>query len=107
MVIEFKAVLDAAVGVSPVISHWIDGHAVKVSPEQTSPVFNPATGAVIARVPRGGTPEIEAAVNAAHRAFPAWRDLPLIARSQIFFAYRELVWQHREEMARLITRDHG
>jgi len=98
---------DTATSVPPVISHWIDGHAVEVLPEQTGPVFNPATGAVIARVPRGGAPEIEAAVAAARRAFPAWRDLPLIARSQIFFAYRELVWQHREEMARFITRDHG
>jgi len=102
-----NATPDTATSVPPVFSHWIDGRAVKVLPEQTGPVFNPATGAVIARVPRGGTPEIEAAVTAARRAFPAWRDLPLIARSQFFFAYRELVWQHREEMARLITRDHG
>ena len=91
----------------PVISHWINGRAVEVSPEQTGPVFNPATGEVIARVPRGGAPEIEAAVAAARKAFPAWRDTPLIARSAIFFAYRELCWKHREEMARLITRDHG
>ena len=105
--IDFKAATDSATGVLPVISHWIDGRALKVLPEQTGPVFNPATGAVIARVPRGGALEIEAAVVAARRAFPAWRDLPLIARSQIFFAYRELVWKHREDMARLITRDHG
>jgi len=58
-------------------------------------------------VPRGGAAEVDAAVRAARRAFPAWRDLPLIARSQIFFAYRELVWRHREELAALITRDHG
>ncbi len=108
MVTESKAVPDATVGVSPVIiSHWIDGRATKVLLEQTGPVYNPATGTVIARVPRGGALEIEAAVAAARRAFPAWRDMPLIARSQIFFAYRELVWKHREEMARLITRDHG
>ncbi len=44
---------------------------------------------------------------AARAAFPAWRDTPLIARSQVFFAFRELVWQHREELAALITRDHG
>ncbi|MFA5869847.1 MAG: CoA-acylating methylmalonate-semialdehyde dehydrogenase, partial [Candidatus Bathyarchaeia archaeon] len=46
-------------------------------------------------------------VSAAAKAFPAWRDTPLIARSAIFFAYRELCWKHREEMAKLITRDHG
>ena len=91
----------------PILSHWIDGKPVDVSPEGTGPVFNPATGSVIARVPRGGAAEVDAAVAAARRAFPAWRDMPLIARSQIFFAYRELVYRHREDLAALITRDHG
>ena len=96
-----------AVEAPRVISHWIDGAAVPVAEEGTGPVYNPASGEVIARVPRGGADEVDAAVRAARAAFPAWRDLPLIARSQIFFAYRELVWQHREELAALITRDHG
>jgi malonate-semialdehyde dehydrogenase (acetylating)/methylmalonate-semialdehyde dehydrogenase len=92
---------------TPILSHWIDGRPVEVLPEQTGPIYNPATGQVIGRVPRGGQSEVDAAVAAAAAAFPAWRDTPLIARSQIFFAFRELVYQHREEMARLITRDHG
>ncbi len=91
----------------PILSHWIAGRPVEVLPEQTGPVYNPATGAVIARVPRGGAAEVDAAVAAAAAAFPAWRDLPLIARSQVFFAFRELMWKHREELAALITRDHG
>ena len=91
----------------PILSHWIDGRPVEVLPEQTGPINNPATGHVIARVPRGGSAEVDAAVAAATAAFPAWRDTPLIARSQIFFAFRELVYQHREELAALITRDHG
>jgi malonate-semialdehyde dehydrogenase (acetylating)/methylmalonate-semialdehyde dehydrogenase len=93
--------------VVPVISHWVDGRPVEVLPDQTGPVHDPSTGGVIARVPRGGAPEVDAAVAAARKAFPAWRDTPLISRSQVFFAFRELVWRHREEMARLITRDHG
>ena len=92
---------------TPILSHWIAGKPVQVSPEQTGPVYNPATGEVIARVPRGGAAEVDAAVAAAKGAFPAWRDTPLIARSQIFFAYRELAYHHREELAALITRDHG
>jgi malonate-semialdehyde dehydrogenase (acetylating)/methylmalonate-semialdehyde dehydrogenase len=91
----------------PILSHWIDGTAVEVLPDNTGPIYNPATGQVIARVPRGGQTEVDAAVAAAAGAFPAWRDMPLIARSNIFFAYRNLVYEHREEMARLITRDHG
>jgi malonate-semialdehyde dehydrogenase (acetylating)/methylmalonate-semialdehyde dehydrogenase len=93
--------------VPPVISHWIAGRPVEVLPEHTGPVHDPSSGAIIARVPRGSAAEVEAAVSAARAAFPAWRDLPLIARSGIFFAFRELVYRNREEMARLITRDHG
>ena len=91
----------------PIISHWINGRPVKVPLKETGPVYNPATGEEIARVPRGGVKEIEAAVAAATKAYPAWRDAPLIARSAIFFAFRELCWKNREEMAKLITRDHG
>jgi malonate-semialdehyde dehydrogenase (acetylating)/methylmalonate-semialdehyde dehydrogenase len=91
----------------PILSHWIDGRPVEVLPENTGPVYNPATGQVIARVPRGGKPEVDAAVAAAVKAWPAWRDLPLIARSHIFFNFRELAWKRREELAALVTRDHG
>lgn len=91
----------------PVLSHWIGGGPVDVPPDQTGAIYNPATGEVIARVPRGGRPEVDRAVGAARAAFPAWRDTPLIARSAIFFAFRDLVYRHREEMAALITRDHG
>jgi malonate-semialdehyde dehydrogenase (acetylating)/methylmalonate-semialdehyde dehydrogenase len=91
----------------PILSHWIDGRPVEVLPEQTGPVYNPATGEVIARVPRGGKDEVDRAVAAAKAAFPAWRDMPLIARSQLFFAFRELYNKHRNELAELVTRDHG
>ncbi len=91
----------------PIISHWINGRAVEVPLDKTGPVYNPATGEEIARVPRGGETEVEAAVIAASKAYPAWRDTPLIARSAIFFAFRELCWKNREDMAKLITRDHG
>jgi malonate-semialdehyde dehydrogenase (acetylating) / methylmalonate-semialdehyde dehydrogenase len=91
----------------PILSHWIDGRSVEVLPENTGPIYNPASGAVIGRVPRGGADEVDRAVAAAKAAFPAWRDLPLIARSQVLFAFRELMWQNRKELATLITRDHG
>ena len=93
--------------VLPILSHWINGAAVEVPPEHTGPITNPATGEVFARVPRGGSAEVDAAVVAASAAFPAWRDMPLIARSNIFFAFRGLMFEHREELAALITRDHG
>jgi malonate-semialdehyde dehydrogenase (acetylating) / methylmalonate-semialdehyde dehydrogenase len=94
-------------GVLPILSHWINGSPVEVLPEHTGPIYNPATGQVFARVPRGGQAEVDAAVAAAKAAFPAWRDMPLIARSNIFFAFRNLMYENREDLARLITRDHG
>jgi len=93
--------------VLPILSHWINGAAVEVLPEHTGPITNPATGQVFARVPRGGLAEVDQAVASAKAAFPAWRDMPLIARSNIFFAFRGLMYEHREELAALITRDHG
>ncbi len=93
--------------VLPILSHYINGTAVEVLAENTGPITNPATGQVFARVPRGGVAEVDAAVEAAQAAFPAWRDMPLIARSNIFFQFRNLMYQHREDLAALITRDHG
>ncbi len=101
-----EARIDEA-AVLPILSHYINGTMVEVPPGQTGPVYNPATGQVIARVPRGGRAEVDAAAAAAGAAFPAWRDMPLIARSNVFFAFRGLMHEHREELARLITRDHG
>ena len=103
MAIETPAAADTL----PILSHWIDGRPVEVLPEHTGPIYNPATGQVIARVPRGGQDEVDRAVAAAKAAFPAWRDMPLIARSNIFFQFRNLMYEHREELAALITRDHG
>jgi malonate-semialdehyde dehydrogenase (acetylating)/methylmalonate-semialdehyde dehydrogenase len=97
----------AEAAVLPILSHWINGTAVEVLPENTGPIYNPATGQVFARVPRGGVAEVDQAVAAAKAAFPAWRDMPLIARSNIFFQFRNLMYENREELAKLITRDHG
>src|ERR1019366_5207065 len=71
-----QAPVALAEGTVPVLSHWIDGRSVEVRTEQTAPVYAPATGAVIARVPRGGAAEVDAAVMAARRAFPAWSSMP-------------------------------
>ena len=89
MTTEVRPQVEAAT--LPILSHWIDGSPVEVLPEQTGPVYNPATGQVIARVPRGGAPEVDAAVAATKAAFPAWQDTPLIAHSGVFFAWRKLL----------------
>jgi malonate-semialdehyde dehydrogenase (acetylating)/methylmalonate-semialdehyde dehydrogenase len=70
-------------------------------------VHNPATGEVIARTPLSTGADVDAAVQAAARAFPAWRDTPVMARARFLFRFRELLDQHAEEIARTVTREHG
>lgn len=71
------------------------------------PVHNPATGEQLADVALGGADEVAAAVEAAQRAFPAWREVPPQERARYFFKLRDLLVAHREELARLITVDMG
>ncbi len=71
------------------------------------PVYNPATGAVIARVPLCTGDEIEATVRAADAAWTSWRHVPAVVRARYLFRYRDLLERHANELARLITLEHG
>jgi malonate-semialdehyde dehydrogenase (acetylating) / methylmalonate-semialdehyde dehydrogenase len=89
------------------ITHWIDdGHVAGTSGRQ-GPVFNPATGAQTAVVDLATAAELDAAAESAAGAFPAWRATSLSARSEILFRFRDLVHTHRQDIARLITAEHG
>ncbi|GAA2908211.1 CoA-acylating methylmalonate-semialdehyde dehydrogenase [Streptosporangium fragile] len=88
------------------VTHWINGARVEGS-GRTSEIFNPATGEVGGRVHLASAAEVDAAVAAAVAAFPAWRDASLVKRSQVLFRYRELVHANRDELARLISAEHG
>ena len=68
---------------------------------------NPATGEVIARVPLSPKEDIDAAVRASLEAWEEWRETPPISRARVFFALRDLMEQHFEELARIVTQDHG
>lgn len=72
-----------------------------------SPVFNPSLGEIIGELPLGGAAEVDAAVRAAHAAFPAWADTPVVERARVMFKYRALIEQHFDEIARLICQEHG
>jgi malonate-semialdehyde dehydrogenase (acetylating)/methylmalonate-semialdehyde dehydrogenase len=73
----------------------------------TTPVFNPSTGDVIAECPAGGAAEVNAAVEAAQAAFPAWRDTPPVERARVFFKYRQLIEQNFDLLCRTVSREHG
>lgn len=89
------------------VSHWIDGKPWQGPAERRGDIYNPATGRVSGTVDFAGPAEVDAAVAAAKRAFPAWRDTSLSRRTEILFAFRELVRAHRDELARIISAEHG
>jgi malonate-semialdehyde dehydrogenase (acetylating) / methylmalonate-semialdehyde dehydrogenase len=89
------------------ITHWIDGEAVTGTSGRVGAVYNPATGAQTGEVDFASVEEIDRAVVSAKAAFPAWRALSLSRRAELMFRVRELVNARREDLARLLTAEHG
>ena len=89
------------------ISHWVDGRTPGVEPERSGAVYNPATGLQTGRVDFAGPEQVGAAVAAAKAALPAWSRLPLSRRTELFFRIRELINDSRDELAKLVTAEHG
>src|SRR3954471_10082279 len=73
----------------------------------TTPVYNPSTGDVIAEAPAGGAAEVNAAVEAAQAAFPAWRETPPVERARVFFKYRQLIEANFDKLCATVSREHG
>ncbi len=89
------------------IHHWIDGAVVAGTSGRTSPVFNPALGRQTGAVDLASVEEVDAAVRVAKTAFTSWRTVSLARRAEIFFRIRELVHQHKQEIAELLVAEHG
>ena len=89
------------------IQHWIAGSPWEPAAERTGEVFDPATGQVTGRVDLASAAEVDAAVAAAAEAFATWRNASLTKRSQVLFAFRELVNARKDEIAAAITAEHG
>src|SRR6266478_1983943 len=89
------------------ISHWIGGRSVAGESGRSRPVYNPATGKQTGAVDLATEAEVDQAVQAAKHAFQTWRGVSLAKRAEIFFNIRELVHERREEVARILTSEHG
>jgi malonate-semialdehyde dehydrogenase (acetylating) / methylmalonate-semialdehyde dehydrogenase len=89
------------------ISHWIDGKRVQGASGRSGPVYNPALGVQTGEVDFASVEEVDAAVQASKRAFESWRSLSLSRRTELFFRIRELFHHHAEDIARLLTLEHG
>jgi malonate-semialdehyde dehydrogenase (acetylating) / methylmalonate-semialdehyde dehydrogenase len=89
------------------IGHWIDGQRVTTGSARTAPVFNPATGEVQAEVLLAGPEDVRAAVRCAAERFASWSQSSLSARTEILFAFRALVHSHKQQLAEVISDEHG
>ncbi|QTD35359.1 CoA-acylating methylmalonate-semialdehyde dehydrogenase [Pseudomonas fluorescens] len=92
---------------APIIGHYIDGQVQDSGSERFSDVFNPATGAVQARVGLASQSTVDAAVASALKAFPAWSEQSSLRRSRVMFKFKELLDRHHDELAEIISREHG
>ncbi|HSI98392.1 MAG TPA: aldehyde dehydrogenase family protein, partial [Gaiellaceae bacterium] len=89
------------------IGHWIGGEAVRGQSGRKGPVYNPATGEQTGEVDFASPEEMDRAVAAAKAAFPAWRTWSLSKRADLFFRISQLFEEHHEDLARLLTAEHG
>jgi malonate-semialdehyde dehydrogenase (acetylating)/methylmalonate-semialdehyde dehydrogenase len=89
------------------ISHWIDGKITAGTSGRTAAVFNPATGLQSGEVDLASAAEVDAAVASAKAAAPDWRAASLSRRSGVLFAFRQLLHDNADELAKILTAEHG
>jgi malonate-semialdehyde dehydrogenase (acetylating) / methylmalonate-semialdehyde dehydrogenase len=89
------------------VMHWIGGKPWAGEAATRGDIYNPATGQVTGTVDFATAAEVDAAVQAAAAAWPAWRETSLTKRANVMFAFRELLRQHQGELAALISSEHG
>ena len=91
----------------PQVPLWIEGRAQPAGAQRFGEVFDPARGAAIRLAPLCEASDVERAVSAAARAFPAWRDTPPLRRARVLMRFRELLEANKEALARLVSEEHG
>jgi malonate-semialdehyde dehydrogenase (acetylating) / methylmalonate-semialdehyde dehydrogenase len=89
------------------VQHWIGGKRVAGTSGRSGPVYNPATGQIAREVDFASVEEVDAAVRTAREAFRGWRQASLSRRTEIMFRIRNLVDEHRHEIAAFLTAEHG
>ena len=89
------------------LQHYIGGSVVESKSGRSAPVFNPATGAQSATVALASAAEVDAAVAAARAAFPAWAATSPLRRARLMNKLRDLIETHADELAAIISAEHG
>jgi malonate-semialdehyde dehydrogenase (acetylating)/methylmalonate-semialdehyde dehydrogenase len=89
------------------ILNAIGGKLIESTSPRTQPVYNPATGEVSATLKLSTNAEVDAAVAAAKKAFPAWAETTPMKRARVMFRFKDLLEKHADELASEISREHG
>ncbi|CAN7759816.1 CoA-acylating methylmalonate-semialdehyde dehydrogenase [Caballeronia sp. LjRoot34] len=89
------------------VGHFIQGRRVPGTGTRTQPIFNPATGKEARTLRLGDVADVDAAVAGAKKAFVAWSETPPIRRARVMLRFLELMNKHRDELAAIITAEHG
>jgi malonate-semialdehyde dehydrogenase (acetylating) / methylmalonate-semialdehyde dehydrogenase len=89
------------------IGHYVSGQVMAGQSGRNQSVTNPATGAVTGQVALASSFEVAQAVAAAQAAFPVWAESPPLKRARVMFKFLELLNAHRDDLARMITAEHG
>ena len=89
------------------IGHWIGGASVRGESGRSGSVYNPATGEQTGEVTFASVEEIDRAVTTASEAYITWRHHSLSKRAELFFRIYQLFDEHRDDLARLLTAEHG
>jgi malonate-semialdehyde dehydrogenase (acetylating)/methylmalonate-semialdehyde dehydrogenase len=96
-----------ATATTTAIRNCIGGNWLNPSSQEGLELINPATGESLGHAPTGSAEEVDAAVQAAHAAFPAWRAMPAADRVQFLFKLKTLLEEHLDELAALVTIENG
>lgn len=89
------------------VKHLINGKLTESGKDRLHPIYNPATGEAVGQVGYAQPDEVEHAIQAAKNALPAWSAMPAVRRARILFKFKALLEKHLDELAELVTREHG
>ncbi len=90
-----------------IVNHWVSGTSFEGESARTAPVYNPALGVVARQVRLASTEDVEVAIASAKAAFPQWAETSMAKRQQILFTFRELLNARKQELAEILTAEHG
>jgi malonate-semialdehyde dehydrogenase (acetylating)/methylmalonate-semialdehyde dehydrogenase len=90
-----------------ILDHWVDGVPFSGSSTRTGDVYDPAKGVVQKQVRFGTAADVDSAVSAAAKAFTEWSQSSIAKRQQIMFGFRELLNSRKDELAQILTTEHG